>query len=214
MKHLLSANRCYTNHELRTDAIVHILGIAFSVSASLWLLAHVTGLSIVVSVSVYCAGLLSMILASAAYNLMRRGSTKEILRRIDRAAIFVMIAATYTPFAANRLRPETGGALLFVIWACATVGAGCTLMFSRRFERFSLLFYLTMGWMVIVVIKPLSASVAPFDLALLFTGGIVYSTGVIFHLQDRIPHHKAIWHSFVLAASALQFAAIAAEFAT
>jgi hemolysin III len=155
-----------------------------------------------------------MILASAAYNLKRRGPTKEILRRIDRAAIFVMIAATYTPFAANRLPPETGGALLFVIWTCATAGVGCTLMFPRRFERFSLLLYLTMGWMVVAVIKPLSASVAPFDLALLFAGGIVYSTGVTFHLLDRIPHHKTIWHTFVLAASALQFVAIAAEFST
>ena len=210
----LPANiRCYTSKELRTDAIVHILGILFAVNASLWLLAHVTGLPVVVSLSVYCAGLLSMILASAAYNLKRHGSIKEVLRRIDHAAIFVMIAATYTPFAENRLGRETGSALLIVIWLCATAGVALKLIFPRRFERVSVILYLTMGWMIVAVVKPLSASVATFDLWLLFAGGVIYSAGVSFHLLERIPHHKAIWHGFVLTAAAVQFAAIAAEFA-
>lgn len=206
-------HRSYAGNELITDAFVHILGIAFAVIASLWLIAHVTGLSVIVSVSVYCAGLLSMILASAAYNLIRHGSMKEILRRIDHAAIFVMIAATYTPFAANRLDKETGSALLIIIWLCAAAGVAVKFTFPRRFERLSVILYLAMGWMIVAVVKPLSASVSRFDLWLLFAGGAVYSAGVIFHLLDRIPHHKAVWHSFVLTAAALQFAAIAAEFA-
>ena len=138
-------SRYYTRNEYITDAIIHIFGIVFAVNASLWLIAHVSGLSVVVSVSVYCASLLSMILASAAYNLMRHGSIKEVLRRIDHAAIFVMIAATYTPFAANRLGQETGSALLIVIWLCAMAGVALKLTFPRRFERLSVLLYLAMG---------------------------------------------------------------------
>ena len=168
-------NRCSTRDEFITDAIIHVLGIVFAANASLWLIAHVAGLSVIFSVSVYCAGLLSMILASAAYNLIPHGSIKEILRRIDNAAIFVMIAATYTPFAANRLGQETGRALLSVVWLCAIAGVALKLTFPRRFERLSVLLYLAMGWMIVAVIKPLSASVSTFALWLLLAGGVVYS---------------------------------------
>ena len=107
--------RRYARNEALMDAAVHVIGILFAINASLWLLAHVTGLSIVVSVWIYCASLLSMILASAAYNLSRHGPAKEILRRLDHAAIFIMIAATYTPFAMNRLTHGTGSLILLAI---------------------------------------------------------------------------------------------------
>jgi hemolysin III len=198
---------------VRADAVVHILGILFAINATLWLFAHITGQSVILSVAVYCAGLVTMILASAAYQLWRDGPAKEFLRRIDHAAIFLMIAATYTPFAANRLGQGTGTALLVVIWLCATAGVILKLTFPRRFERTSLIFYLFMGWMILAVAKPLSASLASVDLWLLAAGGLVYSAGVIFFLAVRLPYHKPVWHSFVLIAVALQFAAIAGEFA-
>src|ERR1700726_3598571 len=98
------AGRIYSRLEHRADAVIHVLGILFAINASLWLLWNVTGLSIVVSVSVYCAGLLAMIGCSAAYNLVpHHRPSKQVLRRLDHAAIFIMIAATYTPFAVNRL---------------------------------------------------------------------------------------------------------------
>lgn len=201
--------RRYSRNEVRLDAAVHIVGILFAINASLWLLAHVTGLSVVVSVSIYCAGLLAMLLASAAYQFSRQGPAKEIFRRIDHAAIFLMIAATYTPFAANRLGHGTGIALLAAIWLCATVGVILKLSFSRRFDRLSVVFYLAMGWMILAVIKPFSAALASVDLWLLAAGGLVYSAGVVFFLAERLPFHQPVWHSFVLVAVTLQFAAIA-----
>ncbi len=111
--------RRYSRNEVRLDAAVHIVGILFAINASLWLLAHITGMSVVMSVAIYCAGLLAMLSASAAYQFGREGPAKEFLRRIDHAAIFLMIAATYTPFAANRLGPGTGTALLTAISGCA-----------------------------------------------------------------------------------------------
>lgn len=205
--------RHYSRNEVRLDAAVHMVGILFAINACLWLMVHVTGASVLVSVSVYCTGLLAMLLASAAYQFSHQGPAKEFLRRIDHAAIFLMIAATYTPFAANRLGHTTGAALLAAIWLCATAGVVLKLAFPRRFERLSIVFYLAMGWMIITVAKPLSASISSADLWLLAGGGLVYSAGVIFFLAERLPFHKPVWHTFVLVAVTLQFAAIVGEFA-
>ena len=103
------AERIYSSLEHRVDAVIHVVGILFAINASLWLLWHVTGLSVAVSAcTVYCAGLLAMIGFSAAYNLAPHGPSKQVLRRLDHAAIFIMIAATYTPFAVNRLGAPHG----------------------------------------------------------------------------------------------------------
>jgi hemolysin III len=212
--HAPATFRLYSRNETRMDVVIHVAGILFAINGSLWLIANVTGLPVVISVSVYCAGLLSMIVASAAYHLCPDGSAKDMLRRLDHAAIYIMIAATYTPFAANRLGYGTGAWLLAAVWLCATAGVILKLVFPRRFERQSAIFYLAMGWMIVAVAKPLSASVAAADLWLLFAGGMVYSAGVAFHLIERIPYHKAIWHWFVLIAVILHFAAITGEFAT
>ena len=213
MANTLQNVRRYTGNETRADTFIHVVGVIFAISASLWLLAHVAGLPVTISVSIYCAGLLLMIVASAVYHLNRWSAAKEILRRIDHAAIFIMIAATYTPFAANRLGHGTGTGLLAAVWLCAVAGVALKLTFPRRFERLSLVFYLVMGWMIVAVAKPLSTAVTPIDLRLLFAGGAVYSAGVVFFLSERIPFHKAIWHGFVLAAVILHFAAITGEFA-
>jgi len=206
--------RLYTRHEHTADAAVHVLGILFAINASLWLLAHVTGVSVVASVSVYCLGLLAMIGCSAAYNLVpQHRPSKKILRRLDHAAIFIMIAATYTPFAVNRLGAPSGTIILAVIWAAASFGVVMKIVAPRKFEMASLALYLGMGWAIVTVIQPLSLSLASVDFWLLMAGGIVYSAGVFFYVMERIPYHKAIWHGFVLAAAVLQFSSIFGEFA-
>lgn len=206
-------HRLYSRHEQTADAVVHVAGIVFAINASLWLLWHVTGMSVVVSVSIYCAGLLAMIGFSAAYNMMPHSQpSKKILRRLDHAAIFIMIAATYTPFAVNRLEGALGPIILAVVWVCATFGVIMKLVAPRRFEFVSLALYLGMGWVVVTVIQPLSVTLASVDFWLLMAGGLVYSAGVIFYVWERIPYHRAIWHGFVLAATVLQFGAIWGEF--
>ena len=86
------------------------------------------------------------------------------------------------------------------------------MLFPHRFETASLALYVSMGWLILTVIRPLSAALAAADFRLLMAGGIVYSAGIIFYLMERIPYHKAIWHGFVLVAAILHFAAIASEF--
>jgi hemolysin III len=206
------ASRLYTRHEHLADLVVHVLGIVFAINASLWLLFHVTGLSVVVSVTIYCAGLLAMIGFSAAYNLVpQHRPSKQVLRRLDHAAIFIMIAGTYTPFAVNRLG-ESGTVILAIVWCAATVGVIVKVLFPRRFEIASLALYIAMGWMIVTVIAPLARTMAAVDFWLLIAGGLVYSAGIVFYVIEHIPYHKAIWHSAVLAAAVLQFSAIALEF--
>jgi hemolysin III len=169
---------------------------------------------VLVSVSVYCLGLLAMTGFSAAYNLMPSyRPSKKILRRFDHAAIFIMIAATYTPLAVNRLGGASGDIILAIIWAAATFGVVMKVLFPRRFEMASLVLYILMGWLVVTVIQPLAASLAAVDFWLLVAGGVVYSVGIIFYVFERIPYHRAIWHAFVLAAAVLQFSGIWGEFA-
>lgn len=208
------AVREYSRIEHHADAIVHVLGVLFAINASLWLLANVTGLDVTVSVTVYCLGLLAMTVCSAAYNLTpHHRPSKQMLRRFDHAAIFIMIAATYTPFAVNRLGYPAGDLILAAIWVSASAGVAMKLLFPGRFERASIVFYLLMGWMIVTVLGPLSKSMATLDFWLLVGGGLVYSAGVVFYILEHIPFHKAIWHGFVLAAAILQFSAVAAEFA-
>ena len=208
------AERIYSRHEEAADAAIHVLGVLFAINGGLWLLFHVTDLSVAVTVSVYCAGLFAMLTASAAYNMMpHHRPSKQVLRRLDHAAIFIMIAATYTPFAVNRLGAPYGDVILPVIWAAASLGVAMKLVFPRRFELLSVALYLGMGWLSVVIIAPLSVHMAAAGFWLLIAGGLVYSAGVAFYLIERIPYHKAIWHGFVLTAAALQFSSIAAEFA-
>jgi len=207
------AVRLYSRHEHLADAVVHVLGIVFAINASLWLLFHVTGLPVVVSVTVYCIGLLAMIGFSAAYNLVpHHRPSKQVLRRLDHAAIFIMIAGTYTPLAVNRLDSTSGTLILALIWTAATIGVVMKILYPRRFEIASLALYLGMGWMIVTVIVPLAHAMATFNFWLLTAGGLIYSAGVVFYVVERIPYHKAIWHAAVLAAAVLQFTAIALEF--
>jgi hemolysin III len=212
MTSLENAARLYSRLEHRADAVIHVAGIVFAVGATAWLLSHVSGAATVAAVSVYCTGLLAMIVASAAYNLAPTGTLKDILRRFDHSAIFVMIAATYTPFAAARLGYPVGDVILVLVWSAAAIGIALKMVFPRRFEKVSIALYLAMGWLIVTAIKPLAASVAAIDFWLLIAGGLIYSASVAFYLIERIPFHKAIWHGFVLAAAVLHFAAIAIEF--
>ena len=205
--------RFYTRAERAADTGIHIAGVLFAINGGAWLLFHVTKLSAVASVSVYCTGLFAMVTASAVYNLAPHGNHKDWLRRFDHAAIFIMIAATYTPFAVNKLAPPQGDIILGLIWCAATIGVTMKMLYPRRFEALSIALYLGMGWIVVTVIRPLSAAIAAADFRLLMLGGLVYSLGVIFYLMEHVPYHKAIWHGFVLVAAILHFTAIASEFA-
>ncbi len=205
----------YSGRERKADAGVHWIGVAASIIASAWMLvksSHLMDVTVTASLTVYCFGLVSTFCASAAYNLTTPGPRKEWLRRIDHAVIFVMIAGSYTPYAAASLGGEAGLLLLGALWTTAFLGVVLKLLFPRRFERLSLLLYLAMGWLALVVVEPLIAAISSQTLWLLAAGGIVYSLGAGVHSLRRLPFHNAVWHAMVLLAAGLHFVAASVEF--
>ena len=201
----------YTKHERRADGLVHILGLAFAAVAVPLLLhsvAQTREALMIASVAVYCAGLVAMLSFSASYNLVSHPGWKAVLRRYDHAAIFVMIAGTYTPFTLISMGDALGHALLSLVWLVALLGAAVKLLMPGRFERASIALYLALGWIMIFAIEPLILAVDRSSLMLLAVGGILYSAGVVFHLWERLTYSNAIWHAFVLAAAACHYVAV------
>ena len=208
---------CYGRGELIADAAVHALGAAFGLAACgllaaatlPWAGAHPLR---ALAILVYAAGLVAMLGCSALYNLTAADTPrKALLRRLDRAAIFAMIAGTYTPFAGIALGGAAGGVLLAGVWAAAVAGAAQALLGRRQGghrERTAVLLYLLLGWCGVVLIVPLAAALSTGALVLLAAGGVLYSLGTAFHLATWLPYHNAAWHAFVLGAAACHFLAV------
>lgn len=209
----LESLRFYTKWEDRADAALHLAGVGVALPAVCWLLLRAGGGAQMAAILVYCAGLLAMLCASAAYNLAPPGRAKAVLRRLDHAAIFVMIAGTYTPFAVARLGDTAGREILALVWSAALFGVALKLLFPHRFEKAGIVLYLSTGWLIVMALQPLAAAVAASNLRLLIAGALIYSAGVLFYLVEKIPYHKVIWHGLVLLAVLLHFTAIANEFA-
>jgi hemolysin III len=200
----------YTKLETLADACVHTASITFSIVATLILLVTAAGrlpAAGIAGLAVYCLGLISMFAASAAYNLVRGHNLKEVLRRLDHAAIFIMIAGSYTPFALL-VGGSAGRSMLIAVWAIGAAGIAVKLRFPRRLDKLSVLLYLAQGWIVLLALDPVVASLPSQALWLLIAGGIVYTLGVPFHLMEWMRFHNVIWHIFVLGGAACQFAAI------
>ena len=130
------------------------------------------------------------------------------MRRIDHAAIYLKIAGTYTPLALIKMAAVPGFTLLTGVWAVGLFGAACKLLLPGRFERTSYVLYLLAGWAGLFVLDELLAAFSLPVLVLLGVGGVLYTAGVAFHLWRSLPYHNAVWHGFVLAASACHYTAI------
>ena len=202
----------YTAAESAADRIVHLVGLAAAAVAIGWLLGRIVpGATIkqLVAVSIYCVGLVSMLAASAVYNLVSPSRLKAVLRRLDHSMIFVMIAGSYTPFTMGVLRPQLGIPLCAVVWGLAAIGIALKLLRPCRGELASLGLYLGMGWLVLGILHPLLTVLPGAVLLLLLVGGLIYSLGAFVHARARIPFHNALWHAMVVTAAALHFAAVA-----
>jgi hemolysin III len=162
----------------------------------------------IVSVAIYGVGLLGMLGASALYNLAQPSRRKEWFRRLDHAAIFLMIAGSYTPFTLVRMGGGWGHGIAIFVWLVAVTGIALKLLYPHRIERLSILLYLALGWAILVAIGPLLDAVPLPAIVMLGIGGLLYSIGVVFHLWHRLPYHNAIWHAFVLAATGCQWVAV------
>src|SRR4029450_6976661 len=193
----------YDRTEVIADGLVHALGLALGLAGVLILLVQVSAQAParITAALIYGAGPLTVLCLSAIYNLWPISPTKGVLRRFDHAAIYLLIASTYTPFLTHIADPAASR-LLIGVWLVACAGMILKLTYPARFERLSILLYLGLGWSGVLIYERVIVSLSPATVWLLAVGGVLYSAGVLFHLWERLRFHNALWHAFVLAAGA------------
>lgn len=207
----------YSRPERIADAVIHGLGLTLAVLAAIALLATALprgDAQRMAGLGIYAAGLLAMLGCSALYNLTPASARKGLYQRLDHAAIFAMIAGSYTPFALTSIGGAWGAGLLAFVWSVAAGGMLAALLGGRRPEWLLTGAYLLLGWTILVAIRPLAAATSTTGLVLLVAGGVLYSVGTLFHHWRGLPYQNAIWHAFVVTAAACHYAAIWREVAT
>lgn len=163
----------------------------------------------IVAFSVYGASLFLLFFVSTLYH-STRGRAKDVLRKLDHCAIYVLIAGTYTPFTLVTLNGPWGWTLFGIVWGLAVIGIVQELTLAKGARVTSLVIYLAMGWVALVAIVPLAEALSTAGLALVAAGGAVYTAGIVFYLFDeRYRHWHGIWHLFVLGGSGTHYTAIA-----
>jgi hemolysin III len=162
----------------------------------------------VIGCSVFAATLLALYSASTLYHALPPSRAKQTLQVIDHAAIYLLIAGTYTPFTIGVLRGAWGWTLFGIVWSLAACGVLFKSLFGMRFPRVSTAFYLAMGWLAIIAVRPLTAELPGAGLGLLLAGGLLYTIGVGFFVWERPRYSHTVWHLFVLAGSTCHFLAV------
>jgi len=201
----------YTVAEEIANGITHGLGALLAAAgfAVLVVAAVQRGTAVhVVSAFVFGLSLLNLYAASTLYHTIRNPEAKRVLRRLDHAAIFLLIAGSYTPFTLVTLRGPWGWSIFGVVWGLAVIGLFFEGALRRRWVGLSLGLYILIGWVAAAAIKPLLESLPRGGVVLLFAGGLAYTSGTIFYLWRRIPFHHAWWHLAVLAGSVLHYFAV------
>lgn len=201
----------YSIGEEIAHTITHGIGALLSIAGLVVLVSFATlngNAWHIVSSSIYGASLVVLYSASSLYHGIPHPRAKSILQQFDHAAIYLLIAGTYTPFLLVSLRGAWGWSLLVIIWSIALFGATLEFLNLPKLKKMSLGLYLGLGWIVVVAIKPMLDRVETGGLILLLLGGLSYSLGVIFYIRHKMPYNHAIWHLFVLAGSVLHFFSI------
>lgn len=201
----------YTEREELANSLTHGLGTLLSVAGLVLMVVFAARYGDawhVVSTAIFGTTLVLLYTASTLYHSLRGERLKVLLQKFDHAAIFLLIAGSYTPFALVTLRGPWGWSLFGVVWGLAVVGVTIKFRLAGRFRVVSTLIYIAMGWLVLVAIKPLVVALPAGGMKLLVAGGLCYTGGAVFYLWKRLPFHHAIWHLWVLAGSACHWAAV------
>lgn len=192
----------------RINSISHLIGTSLAIAGLVVLVVHAARLGDpwkIVSFSIYGATLVALYLFSTLYH-STRGKAKRIFQTLDHAAIYLLIAGTYTPLTLVTLRGAWGWWLFGIIWGLAVVGMLQDLHFARRRNILSVVIYLLMGWLVVVAIRPLASALPAGGLIWMVAGGLSYTFGVVFYALDKkLFYGHEIFHFFVLAGSACHY---------
>jgi hemolysin III len=200
-----------TRGERVADRWVHIVGLVCGIAGGALLVGvacAMGGIGRVSAVSIYAICLIAMLAISAAYNLAQGAQLQSRLRRFDHAAIFLMIAGSYTPFTTQRFEGVWAIAMTAAVWAIALAAAAGKLFLPGIGKRLWIPVYLLLGWMALGAIGPLIATVRPAAVILIAVGGVIYSLGVLVYISRTLPYRRAIWHGFVIVAAGSHYAAV------
>ena len=204
----LSPSNKYSLGEEIAHGLTHGVGIVLAIAGLCVLVTFsaLYGSAVhVVASSIFGASMIVLYTASTLYHSLPMPETKRIMRVVDHASIYLLIAGTYTPFTLVTLEGAWGWSLFGVVWGLAIAGIIFKLFFTGRFDRLSVAIYVAMGWCGLVAIKPMMAALPTLGLWLLVAGGLAYTGGVIFYLLERMRYHHAIWHLFVMAGTTLHY---------
>ncbi|WP_142785648.1 PAQR family membrane homeostasis protein TrhA [Changchengzhania lutea] len=199
--------RIQTPFEEKLNAISHGIGILFGIVALIMLFVYEgekTSWSLA-SVIIYGFSIIILFSASTFYHAVRDEKRKHYFRIIDHISIYILIAGTYTPVCLIALEQSLGWTLFFVVWGIAAFGVILKLFFTGRFEFFSTLLYLVMGWLIVFDFTNLLDVMESHGILLFFAGGLAYTVGIIFYAVQKIPYNHVIWHVFVLAGAIFHF---------
>lgn len=204
----MTENRKITQAEEITNVILHGVGLGLAIAALVVLvvLATVFGTTRqIVSFSIYGATLVLLYLSSTLYHSFPQGKVKKIFKIFDHAAIYLLIAGTYTPITLITLGGALGWSIFGIVWAIALIGITFKIFFINEFKILSTGLYIIMGWLIIFAIKPLFLALNSTSKTFLVLGGVLYTIGTIFYVWRSLKYHHAIWHLFVLAGSVCHF---------
>jgi hemolysin III len=208
---------CHSSAEELANRLTHGFGALLSIAGLVLLVAYSAMRGdawIITSTAVYGASLVVLYTASTLYHSVSSARRRRVLQKIDHAAIYLLIAGTYTPFVLGPLRGGWGWTLFGIVWGCAVVGIVFKLfladraVFAGRADIISTIAYLAMGWLIVIAIKPLVAALPAGALWLLVAGGLCYSAGTLFYLWEKLPFNHAVWHVWVLGGSICHWAAV------
>lgn len=203
----------YANRaEKLADGLVHGVGLIAAAAGGLVLFSFSLmrgDLGLVIATAIYAICLIAMLACSALYNLTRPSPARRLLRRLDEAAIFLMIAGSYTPFTVLRFEDAWETGMVAAVWGVALAGVTAKLLAPKVPEKAWCAVYLAFGWLAAAALHPMLAGVPLPALVLLAAGGALYTLGVLVFLSPALPFRRAIWHGFVVTAAALHFGAVA-----
>ncbi|MBR9999925.1 MAG: hemolysin III family protein [Cyclobacteriaceae bacterium] len=204
-------NEGYTPHEELANILTHGIGFVLSLAGSIMLInrAIVAGSEWhLVSYSIFGISLVLLYTSSVLYHALPGRHIKQILRKIDHSAIYVLIAGTYTPFLMTNLRGQTGWIMFFIVWVFAVTGIILKIRREIRSKWISATIYLIMGWLAVFIYQSMLDNLPGKSLMFLAAGGLFYTLGVIFYVWKKLPFHHAIWHLFVMGGSLCHYYSI------
>ena len=199
--------RAQSLFEERLNALTHAIGALMGIAALVLLVVYnseKTNWSLF-SVIVYGISIIILFSSSTLYHAVQNQKQKHYFRIIDHISIYLLIAGTYTPVALIALEQSKGWLIFWVVWSIALLGLVLKLFFTGRFEVFSVILYLIMGWLIVVDFSNLAQFIGTNGTLLLFAGGLFYTLGIVFYAIHKIPFNHVIWHLFVLGGAICHF---------